>query len=465
VIRLEEVCVERDGRLLLDRVSLDFAAGRHWVIWGDNGAGKTTLARVLAGLTRVDRGAVIRQEALDPPLPLLFQDPDAQMAAASVRDEVALGCRRPDEPRIRRDQPGPAAERLSAALAEFQLTALASRNPHSLSGGEKRRLNLAALDVLESPVLILDEPELHLDEPSWRAWVELLGRRFHDDSRLLVEISREAGRVLQADRLAVLHEGRVLAAGEPEAVYRELRARDDAPRLPRVAAWEPGGSVPAASPPAIAGDAQVLLRAEALRLKHPARAARLLDDLSLQLRRGERLLILGENGSGKTSLLLLLADLADPDGGRVRLRAPLRSCLALQEPEHACFAETVAEEVALGPKRAGLRGAALAERVDGVLGAMGLSPDELRDRDPFSLSAGELRRVALAAVLALEPAVLILDEPEAALDPTGKEQLRRALEHWTGGLLWADCRPPAGCEGWFHRRLRLEEGRLVELHA
>jgi len=455
--------VERGGRRLLDGVDCALRAGEHWLVWGANGAGKTTLARVLAGFLAPDTGRVEYAAGLEPPLPLLVADPDAQLAAASVRDEVALGARRPGEPRLDRAGRGPAAARIAAALADYRLEPLAARNPHALSGGEKRRLNLAALSVLEAPLLILDEPELHLDPPSWRDCCALMAAwRAADPQRALLEISRDPERALVADGLLVLHEGRVVGAGAPREVYAALRGRGLP--IPRVAAWEPlAAPAPA---PALLEPGAPLLRAEGLRLARPSGGPPVLGGLDLSVAAGERVLILGENGSGKSALLVLLADLADPTSGRLWLDAAAAPALAFQEPERVCFAERVEDEVAFGPRRRqGLAGAALAARVEGALAAMGLPPAEFAARDPFQLSAGEQRRLALASVMALSPGLLLLDEPGAGLDAEGWAQLMAALAAWPGALVWADCRQPAGAAGFFHRRLRLEAGRLGELSA
>jgi len=453
--------LRRGGRSLLNEIDFALRPGERWVLWGANGAGKTSLARVLAGLRQPDAGELHFAPELSPPLPLLFQDPDAQLAAATVRDEVALGARGPDEPFIMDADEGPAGRRLAAALADFRLEHLSRRNPHSLSGGEKRRLGLAALSVLECPVMILDEPELHLDDPSWRAVRERLDA-WHaagEGRRCLLEITRSAERVPNADGLAVMHEGRLIAAGPPRRIYESLRG-GDLP-LPRIELWEPE-PVPAPSACLPLPDEPPLLEARELRLDRPGGGEPVLRSVDLDLHPGERLLLTGENGSGKSSLLLLLADLADADAGALIRRPGLITELAFQDPERLCFAETVGEEVAHGLRRSDLDADKVDERARSALRSLGLDPERFVARDPFTLSAGELRRLALACVMAPRPDLLILDEPAAALDEEGRARLRESLESWPGALLWADCRPPAGFEGFFHRRLELAGGALSE---
>ncbi|MBN2171313.1 MAG: ABC transporter ATP-binding protein [Candidatus Krumholzibacteriota bacterium] len=466
LVAARDLTVVRGGRRILDGVSLTLRAGERWVLRGDNGAGKTTLARVLAGLLAPDAGAVEWDPSLAPPLPLLFQDADSMIAAATVRDEVALGARAPGMPPPRRGGADPAGERVAATLSAFGLDGMARRNPRALSVGEKRRLNLASLAVLDSPVLILDEPELHLDDDAWREWTRRLDAWIAAGDRLVVEITRDDARRAEATGVLVMADGRLLRPGSPGVTADGMPgAGAAADGMAGAAAPMPApadAGVAAAPPPPRPPGGAPLLRASALRLDRPGGGPPVLDGVDLSLDAGERVLLLGGNGSGKTSLLLLLSGLADPDGGRLELRGDLRPGLAFQEPERGCFAETVAEELEFGPRRRGVPAAERARRVDAALAALGLAPADFRERDPFTLSAGELRRVALAAVLTLEPALLLLDEPAAALDPAGRRDLARALAAREGALVWADCRPMPGAGRLFHRVLHLAGGRLRE---
>lgn len=172
-----------------------------------------------------------------------------------------------------------------------------------------------------------------------------------------------------------------------------------------------------------------------------ARAA--LRGVSLEISPGERVGILGPTGSGKSTLAQHLAGLLEPTAGRVWLNGTVahertppararrrRVGLAFQYPEDQIFEQTVFREVAFGPRNLGLEETEIARRVRWALEMVGLDAAEMEDRVPFTLSGGEMRRVALAGVLAMHPEVLILDEPTAGLDPRGRRELLARVRIW-----------------------------------
>lgn len=164
--------------------------------------------------------------------------------------------------------------------------------------------------------------------------------------------------------------------------------------------------------------------------------ANALNNISLAINQGDYLAIIGQTGSGKSTLVQHLNGLLFPSTGRVLLegqevgkeKAKLatirrRVGLLFQFPEHQLFEETVIADVAFGPKNLGLSTKEATERAEKALLLVGLDPKQLQDRSPFSLSGGQMRRVAMAGVLAMEPDIIILDEPAAGLDPRGREEI------------------------------------------
>jgi energy-coupling factor transport system ATP-binding protein len=174
-----------------------------------------------------------------------------------------------------------------------------------------------------------------------------------------------------------------------------------------------------------------------------------LRDINLEIGAGERVGIAGPTGSGKSTLVQQLAGLLEPTSGGVYLdgvaaheRSPTARTrrnqigIAFQQPEDQIFEQTVFREVGFGPRNQGLDTPHINQHVRWALGMVGLDPAEVGERVPFTLSGGEMRRVALAGILAMQPDVLILDEPTAGLDPNGRRDLLGRIGDWqkTSGL-------------------------------
>jgi energy-coupling factor transport system ATP-binding protein len=163
--------------------------------------------------------------------------------------------------------------------------------------------------------------------------------------------------------------------------------------------------------------------------------------ITLQVWPGEILAIIGPTGSGKSTLIQHFNGLIRPTSGSVRVngqdlwasgvdrrRARQEIGLVFQFPEYQLFEETVHQDVAYGPRNLGLPDDQVVARVEEALRTVGLDPARFGDRSPFTLSGGEMRRVALAGILAMRPHALVLDEPTAGLDPRGKEELSTRIE-------------------------------------
>ena len=166
-----------------------------------------------------------------------------------------------------------------------------------------------------------------------------------------------------------------------------------------------------------------------------------LDDVSFRIENGEFVGIIGHTGSGKSTLVQHLNGLLKPTSGQVLVdgedlngehvnRRALRQRIGLvfQYPEYQLFEETVAKDIAFGPKNQGLSAAEIDERVRYAMECVHLDYQKYAERSPFELSGGQMRRVAIAGVLAMKPSVLILDEPTAGLDPRGRDRILGMLE-------------------------------------
>ena len=172
-------------------------------------------------------------------------------------------------------------------------------------------------------------------------------------------------------------------------------------------------------------------------------------DVSLTIEDGEFVCIVGHTGSGKSTLVQHLNGLLKPTSGQVlvdgedmngegvdRRRIRQKVGLVFQYPEYQLFEETIAKDIAFGPKNQGLSEEEIDQRVRRAMAHVHLDYDKYAERSPFDLSGGQMRRVAIAGVLAMEPKVLILDEPAAGLDPRGRERILGMLQelHREGGV-------------------------------
>lgn len=171
-------------------------------------------------------------------------------------------------------------------------------------------------------------------------------------------------------------------------------------------------------------------------------ATKALEDIDLEIERGESIGIVGRTGCGKSTLIQHFNALLIPQSGRVLVdgvdtrekKAPLREIrrrvgLVFQYPEDQFFEESVFQEVAFAPRNLGIEGRELEERVKWSLEAVGLDFATIKDRSPFELSGGQMRRVAIASILSMEPEALVLDEPTSGLDPEGKRIILNQLKN------------------------------------
>ena len=188
------------------------------------------------------------------------------------------------------------------------------------------------------------------------------------------------------------------------------------------------------------GDAGALIRVEAVSVAYPVPGGRVqaLSDLSLDVHRGEWLTIIGHNGSGKSTLAKLFNGLVIPGRGSVTVdglstaneaeRKRIRQIVGMvfQDPENQIVATVVEEDVAFGPENLGLPRAEINERVADAMRRLEI--EDLRQRAPHQLSGGQKQRVAIAGVIAMRPAVLVLDESTAMLDPSGRAEVLQAAQ-------------------------------------
>jgi energy-coupling factor transporter ATP-binding protein EcfA2 len=383
------------GARVLDGVSLELAEGEHVALLGPSGSGKSTLLRALAGLVphfhggvfsgRVVVGGIDTREArptqLAGTVASVFQDPEDQVVMARVANEVAFGLENTGV------EPGEIWRRVDDALALVDAEHLAGRLTGELSGGELQRVSLASALALRPQLLLLDEPTSQLDPEAAESFFDLVE---HLPCAVLVSEQRPARPLAHCSRVVFLDEGRVVLDAPREQALEWLAAHRPLylPHAPDVVA-----------------------RVAGVRFSYGERLV--LENASLEVRRGEVVALVGPNGAGKTTLALIAAGLLEPDAGEATRE---RAAYLAQDPGRHVVTERVLDEVALGADE---------EQARLTLAQLGLAEQALRH--PRDLSAGERERLALAAVLATRPDFLVLDEPTRGVDPERKSELARLL--------------------------------------
>jgi energy-coupling factor transport system ATP-binding protein len=390
-----------DARPALDGVSLRVERGDWIAVVGDNGSGKTTLLAAIAGLVPLTGGRLEKPPGIR--AALLLQEPDNQFVAVTVRHELALSVpvEVPD---------GARRARIDEAIARFELAGLLDRNPHRISGGEKQRLAAATVWLEDPHVILLDEPLAYLDAGG-RAQVVGFVRELNARGVAVVWAAPDGEELALARSVVHLAQGRVCdapAAQPRRGIERRARGSD---RRRDAEASRPSTAI---------------LRFESVAFAYDE--VGVFDAVDLVLEAGESVGVAGANGAGKSTLLLLAGGALSPRRGRVTRAGSAaglggRTLYLPQNPERLFFAESVREEITFGLGRCGVPREAARARSDDALRAVGLDPASFAGRSPFQLSAGEMRRVAFAIAAALEPGLLLLDEPASGLDDAGRRVL------------------------------------------
>ena len=417
----------------LSDVDLDIAPGERVLVLGPSGSGKSTLMGGLAGLLGgAEEGEATGTLTVDGVAPaeargrvgLLMQDPEAQVVLARVGDDVAFGM---ENLGVAREEIWP---RVENSLEAVGLSVPLDHSTTELSGGQKQRLALASILAMGPGLLLLDEPTANLD-PSGvaevRAAVEKVVER--TGATMVVVEHRVDVWASLVDRVIVVADGAIAADGPLDEV---LEQQGDALRERGI--WLPGDDVAAEVGPApeiapASSEAAPIARVTDLTIGYDA-SAPVRSGIDLTIERGVSTCIVGANGAGKSTFALTLAGLLPPLEGAVEVETSDgtagdphewsskqllgRMSMVFQEPEYQFLAATVAEELAIGPRAAGMTDEEIAPLVDEHLEALGLT--KLARANPMTLSGGEKRRLSVATALISAPELLILDEPTFGQD-------------------------------------------------
>ncbi|NLX76942.1 MAG: energy-coupling factor transporter ATPase [Clostridiaceae bacterium] len=460
----------------LNNISFSVDEGEFVAVVGRNGSGKSTLARHLNGLLLPASGTVcifgkfthaedliweIRSQ-----LGMVFQNPDNQLVATTVEEDVAFGPENLGVP------PAEIRKRVDESLEKVNMLKYISHSPYMLSGGQKQRVAIAGVLAMNPKCLVLDEATSMLDPTGRRDVMNILKKLNKEDRITIVLITHHMDEAAQVDRVLVIDNGRLLLDGTPRSVFSNTEILkkagidipqvsyfyinavnegliegghmpvhiDEAKELFSRCSFSAGESLISPEGPASEAEKEKVIEIRNLSFIYMPGTPyekQALKDVSLDVYRGEILGIIGHTGSGKSTLIQHLNGLLTPTEGSISVSgiAPkgkalkeLRRKVGLifQNPEDQLFEETVGKDIAFGLKKMGVPEAETEKRVLEAAEITGL-PEDVLERSPFELSGGQKRRVAIAGVIAMNPEILVLDEPTAGLDPAGSREIFKFL--------------------------------------
>ena len=453
-------------------INLDIQAGEFLAVMGPVGAGKSSLCLALSGaiphavegemegtVTIWDRDTQqVPVGELCKEVGFCFEDAETQLFNATVADEVAFGLETAGLPAEEIER------RIDQALALVGLDGTRNRIPHSLSGGEQKRLAMACALAMQPTVLVLDDPTAGLDARGRHEVLKAVERLRHGNTRTTIVMATQDAEAAAtfADRIAVLENGQLVALLAPAELFaqpQKLSAWGIAtPQLARLAAhcdlpvvlsvddaleqWQGTPflqrsclrpSVPQTAPPG-----QTVIEVHDVTYEYVDTDQSALRGITLDIHEGEWLAVIGINGSGKSTLIKHLNGLLRPSRGTVQLQGQDTQTQQVgilahtvgyvaQNPDRSIFCATVRDEVAYGPKQLGLSGRELETRVQETLELFDLAG--LADSPPAALGYGLRRQVALASILAMRTPVLVLDEPTTGQDERITRRLMDVLSH------------------------------------
>jgi len=487
IISLKGVTFSYKGskRRALDGITLNVKQGECVAILGPTGAGKSTLACVMNGTApRFMDGSLAGDVTVDGLVPakvgtaqmasrvgLVFGDPDTQLFGMTVEEDVAFG---PANLGLGYES---IMERVGKSIGDMRLAGLERRAPHRLSGGQKQATAIAGVYAMLPKIMVLDEPTSMLD-PEGKARVFAIVRMLKEQLGVtVVLIEQEVDDILTlADRVFVMRSGKFVLSGTPREVFgRVEELRQAGVRVPQIvefgtligAAETPftieeaiSAIAPASAEEAVSGvtsafasvneaanpaaaprasraaQADPVVEAVDVEFTYPG-GARALDGVNLAVGCGDFVAIVGQNGAGKTTLTRHFNGLLRPSSGDIRVLGrstqgvpTIELCrhvgYVFQNPDEQLFCTSVQEELRFGPTNIGADPGVTSQRVEEILGDIGLT--KYREVWPKYLTKGERQRLALASVVAMDPDVLVVDEPTTGLDWVESLQILDYLE-------------------------------------
>ena len=474
-----DIVEESDGkapRKALDGINVTIEKGSYTAILGSNGSGKSTLAKIIDILEVPDSGKVVifGKDAGDDELfwqirehcCCVFQNPDNQIVGTMIEEDVAFG---PENLGV----PNPELrERVDQALKDVGLYELRHRETMALSGGQKQKLAIAGALAMKPDILILDEATAMLDPSSRDDFLEVVEKMRVEKGLTLITITHDMTEALRCDKLIIVNKGKVAMEGTPEEIFlsndlwqyglkrpvkynyafeiarltgstltkEDLKSDDTIIASLVKMLTKPGLKAPAVEykDKKEIDDKDIIMSVKDLSYTYAGGDGKAIDNINLDIRRGEVLGIVGESGCGKTTLISHMNAIIRPVEGDVIIHTKNGdlSCknkkdtmkirqnvgLVFQYPEYQLFEETVYKDIAYGLKKMNVSQEEQKAMILEAAEKVGLTEREL-NASPFELSGGQKRRAAMAGVLVMRPGILVLDEPASGLDPRGRQEM------------------------------------------
>ena len=449
-------------RAALDGISVNIKKGSYTAILGSNGSGKSTLAKIIDILEVPDSGKVVifGKDAGDDELfwdirshcCCVFQNPDNQIVGTMIEEDVAFG---PENLGV----PNPELrERVDQALKDVGLYEYRNRETTALSGGQKQKLAIAGALAMRPDILILDEATAMLDPTSRDDFLALVEKMREEKGLTLITITHDMTEALRCDKVIIVNKGKAVLEGTPEEIFlsddlwqyglkrpvkfnfafeiakltgntltKEDLKSDEAliARLTKMLN-EPGIKMPEAIvKEEDKTEKEVVMSVKNLSYTYDG-DNKAIDDINLDIMKGEVLGIVGESGCGKTTLISHMNAIFRPVQGDViihtkdgdlscknkkdTLKIRQNVGLVFQYPEYQLFEETVFKDIAYGLRKMNLDKKEQTVLIRDAAFKVGLTEREL-DSSPFELSGGQKRRAAMAGVLVMRPGILVLCPP------------------------------------------------------
>lgn len=460
----------------LKNVDLSIGRGEFVLLTGPTGCGKSTLLKALNGIIPHESGGTMdgdvivkgintkhtSMKILTQLVGLVFQSPTDQLFSTVVENEVAFG---PENLGLTNEE---IDKRIEFALSAVGLKGFRKRKINSLSGGQQQRVAIASVLAMQPEILVLDEPLSQLDPQGGNEILQILKSLNAEKNITVIVVEHRLPEVLSfVNRIIVMDRGRIVLDEEPAKAFQDnlscfqalglkipdvvllfhklgikeipLRPEDAVCLLKqkRIKSSSTEPSYSSSKSKLQSTSAGSIAEVKGISFSYTKNDSEALSNIDLNIKRREILALMGKNGSGKSTLLLILAGLLKPTSGLCKVLnrqtkkvSPFSLVpeigIVFQNPDLILFCDSVREEIGFGPKNMKLSDELIKRRVNEALDIMTIK--ELSSNPPLALSKGQRLRTAVASIIAMQPQLLLLDEPTTGQDKSNIDIMMSSLK-------------------------------------